>query len=106
LPLRSPPDRDPAGDRRPAVLRGLAPPRIRLAALRGVNAAVVGLLIAAFYDPVWYVGIANARDFALAAAAFLLLHVEDATLARCCPLRGRRLVHYDRLNFARDKRDP
>ncbi len=43
------------------------------AALRGVNAAVVGLLIAAFYDPVWSAGISNARDFALAAAAFLLL---------------------------------
>lgn len=42
-------------------------------ALRGVNAAVVGLLLAALYDPVWTSGIANARDFALAAAAFLLL---------------------------------
>lgn len=43
------------------------------AALRGVNAAVVGLLLAALYDPVWTAGIAGGRDFAVAAAAFLLL---------------------------------
>ena len=43
------------------------------AALRGINAAVVGLLLAALYNPVWTAGITNARDFALAAAAFLLL---------------------------------
>ncbi len=43
------------------------------AALRGVNAAVVGLLLAALYNPVWTSGIANAGDFALAVAAFLLL---------------------------------
>ena len=43
------------------------------AALRGVNAAVVGLLLAALYRPVWTSGIANAGDFALGAAAFLLL---------------------------------
>jgi chromate transporter len=43
------------------------------AALRGVNAAVVGLLLAALYQPVWTVGITNAADFALAVAAFLLL---------------------------------
>ncbi len=43
------------------------------AALRGVNAAVVGLLLAALYNPAWTAGILNAGDFALAAAAFLLL---------------------------------
>ncbi len=42
-------------------------------ALRGVNAAVVGLLLAALYRPVWTSGIANAGDFALGVAAFLLL---------------------------------
>lgn len=42
-------------------------------ALLGVNAAVVGLLLAAFYDPVWKSGILSASDFALAVAAFLLL---------------------------------
>ncbi len=43
------------------------------AALRGVNAAVVGLLLAALYNPVWTAGILSAGDFVLAAAAFLLL---------------------------------
>ena len=43
------------------------------AALRGVNAAVVGLLLAALYRPVWTSGISGAADFALAIAAFLLL---------------------------------
>ena len=43
------------------------------AIMRGVNAAVVGLLLAALYNPVWTAGIAGAGDFALAAAAFLLL---------------------------------
>lgn len=43
------------------------------AALRGVNAAVVGLLLAALYNPVWTAGITSTADFALAAAAFLLL---------------------------------
>jgi chromate transporter len=43
------------------------------AALRGVNAAVVGLLLAALYDPVWISGIRSPVDFALAVAALLLL---------------------------------
>jgi chromate transporter len=43
------------------------------AALRGVNAAVVGLLLAALYNPVWTAGVTNAGDFVLAAIAFLLL---------------------------------
>ena len=42
-------------------------------ALSGVNAAVVGLLLAAFYNPVWTAGILNASDFALGCAAFLML---------------------------------
>jgi chromate transporter len=42
-------------------------------ALRGVNAAVVGLLLAARYNPVWTAGILSPADFALGAAAFLLL---------------------------------
>ncbi|SFH10982.1 chromate efflux transporter [Methylobacterium gossipiicola] len=45
------------------------------AALRGGNAAVVGLLAAALYDPVWTGAIGNARDVALAATAFVLLTV-------------------------------
>jgi chromate transporter len=43
------------------------------AALKGVNAAVVGLLLAALYHPVWTSGITGAGDFALAVVAFLLL---------------------------------
>jgi len=45
------------------------------AALRGVNATVVGLLLAALYRPVWTSGITNAGDFALGIAAFLLLFI-------------------------------
>jgi len=41
--------------------------------LRGVNAAVVGLLLAALYRPVWTSAIDGPYDFALAAADFLLL---------------------------------
>ena len=40
-------------------------------ALKGVNAAVVGLLAAALYDPVWTSGIRGAPDLAIAALAFL-----------------------------------
>src|SRR5262245_53880073 len=43
------------------------------AALRGVNTGVVGLLLAALYNPVWTSGILGAGDFALAIGAFLLL---------------------------------
>ncbi len=43
------------------------------AALAGVNAAVVGLLLAALYHPVWTSAIHAPEDFALALAAFLLL---------------------------------
>ena len=49
--------------------------RLRLVqkALLGVNAAVVGLLLAALYNPVWTSGILSAPDFALALVAFALL---------------------------------
>ncbi len=43
------------------------------AALRGINAAVVGLLLAALYQPVWTSTIKNAYDFLFALAAFGLL---------------------------------
>jgi chromate transporter len=42
-------------------------------ALRGINAAVVGLLLAALYDPVWTSAIRGRADFGLALAAFALL---------------------------------
>jgi chromate transporter len=42
-------------------------------ALRGVNAAVVGLLLAALYKPVWTSAIFGPADFAIGILAFLLL---------------------------------
>lgn len=42
-------------------------------ALAGINAAVLGLLIAALYDPVWVSAIANAADFSIALIGFVLL---------------------------------
>lgn len=42
-------------------------------AMRGINAAVVGLLLAALYDPVWKSAIDGPADFALAVVAFALL---------------------------------
>jgi chromate transporter len=39
----------------------------------GVNASVVGLLLAAFYQPVWVNGILSAGDFMLAVTGYLLL---------------------------------
>ncbi|CDP50988.1 Chromate transport protein ChrA [Devosia sp. DBB001] len=46
-----------------------ANPRMR-AALETANAAVVGLLLAALYDPVFTSAVSSPRDFALALAAF------------------------------------
>jgi len=43
------------------------------AALRGINAAVVGLLLAALYHPVWTSAIHTRADFGLALLAFGLL---------------------------------
>ena len=52
------------------ALRRLAPAE---RAMLGVNAAVVGLLGAAFYDPIWTGGIRTPADLALGLAAFVLL---------------------------------
>ncbi len=43
------------------------------AALRGANATVVGVLLAAFYNPVWTAGITGGRSLGLAVAAFVAL---------------------------------
>jgi chromate transporter len=43
------------------------------AAMRGVNAAVVGLLAAALYSPVWTTSVKTSADFALALVGFVLL---------------------------------
>ena len=42
-------------------------------ALQGINAAVVGILLAALYDPVWTKAIHSPYDFGLALAAFGML---------------------------------
>ena len=52
------------------ALRRLGPAR---RAMLGINAAVVGLLLAALYDPVWTSAVRSAGDFVLALAAFALL---------------------------------
>ncbi len=53
-------------------LRTLVPAQ---AAMRGVNAAVVGLLGAALYDPVWTSAVRAPADFAVVATGFVLLVV-------------------------------
>jgi len=47
-------------------------PRMR-SVLKGVNAAVVGLLLAALYTPVWTSAVRSPADFAIAVLALLLL---------------------------------
>ena len=46
--------------------------RVR-SALAGVNAAVVGLLLAALYQPMWTTAIRGPADFVLALAALVAL---------------------------------
>jgi chromate transporter len=53
-------------------LRALAQAR---AAMAGINAAVVGLLASALYNPVWTSAVKDPADFALAAAGFVALVV-------------------------------
>ena len=47
--------------------------KVMQTALLGINAAVVGLLLAALYNPVWTSAILSPADFGLALAAFTLL---------------------------------
>lgn len=49
-----------------------ARPRVR-AALMGVNAAVVGLVLAALYDPMWLAAVHGPVDFAFVVGGFLAL---------------------------------
>lgn len=44
------------------------------AALTGVNAAVVGLLTAALYDPIWTSAVHSAKDFAVILISFSMLY--------------------------------
>jgi chromate transporter len=47
-------------------------PRVH-GALTGINAAVVGILLAALYNPLWTTSIQNPADFAFALFLFILL---------------------------------
>jgi chromate transporter len=61
------------------------------AAMRGSNAAVVGLLGAALYDPVWVSAIGTPYDFILALVGFVLLTVWKAPpwlVVSVCALGG------------------
>lgn len=53
--------------------RAIQTHRLAVSALAGVNAAVVGLLAAALYDPVWASTILVPADFAIALIAFAVL---------------------------------
>ena len=67
-------------------------------ALRGINAAVVGLLLAALYDPVWTSAIHQAQDFALALLALALLAVwkwPPWLVVALSALAGQGLVYVD-----------
>lgn len=55
--------------------RRIANSTASLSAVAGVNAAVVGVLAAALYDPVWLSAIEDAIDFAIALIAFMLLMI-------------------------------
>jgi chromate transporter len=61
------------------------------ATMRGVNAAVVGLLAAALYDPVWTSSVKVPADFAVALGGFVLLTVWKAPpliVVLLCALAG------------------
>jgi chromate transporter len=45
------------------------------AAMRGINAAVVGMLAAALYNPLWVTAVNGPGDFGLALVGFVLLTV-------------------------------
>lgn len=63
----------------------LARHRQAAGALAGVNAAVVGLLAAALYNPAWLAAVRSAADFAVALVAFVVLVFRPgAVLAVLC----------------------
>jgi len=43
--------------------------------LIGINAAVVGLLLAAFYSPVWIITVSKAQDLILIVFFYILLQI-------------------------------
>ena len=59
-----------------------------LAATRGANAAVVGILGAALYSPVSIIAVLNSDDLALALTGFIVLAVWKASPWIVVPLDG------------------
>jgi len=53
------------------------------ATMSGINAAVVGLLGAALYDPVWTSSVKSSGDFAVALTSFVLLDCVARPAPRC-----------------------
>ncbi len=56
----------------------IAPMRFAQAALSGTNGAVVGVLAAALYDPVWTTGVRSALDLFIVLVGFVLLQWRKA----------------------------
>ncbi len=56
---------------------GLRRRKAAQAAMQGANAAVVGLLLAALYNPVWVSAVAAPSDFAIALTGFALLTIAE-----------------------------
>jgi chromate transporter len=60
-------------------------------AMRGVNAAVVGVLVAALYSPVWTSAVHRPADFAVTLAGFVLLVIwktQPIVVVSLCALAG------------------
>ena len=68
---------------------GLRSRPVAQAAMRGANAAVVGILALALYDPIWTNGVRTPRDFALAAGGFLLVDGLEGSVVGRGRLAGR-----------------
>lgn len=62
-----------AGRRINAILGAFAPQYRHPSCAGGINAAVVGLLLAALYQPVWTSAIFQPQDFGLALVALVAL---------------------------------
>ena len=69
--------------------------------MRGTNAAVVGILGAALYNPVWTSAVLTPRDFAVALAGFLLL-----TVWKLAAMDRRRPAGGDRRHSAAELKTP
>ncbi len=74
-------------------------------ALAGVNAAVVGVLISAFYFPIWTSAILNQIDFAFAAVLFSMLAYWSRSLGSCSHRCDWRLSSEHSLTLISLKRD-